>query len=100
MSALLLCSPIIQLYLLALAAGLILAFWPDGSGPRGKAATSRAKAADQSPRREGGGPTRAVQSLSVVTGGHVLLAIGELEAVWAAEYATRFGLAIRRIRNY
>ena len=100
MAELLLGSPLVHFYLLVLGAGLLLALWPDGGGPRGKAAGARARArGDQSAPREGGGRACAAQSLSAMTGGRALLAIQDLEAACAAAYATRFGLAIRRIRK-
>ena len=56
MGQLLLGSPTIQFYLLVVGAGLIFALWPDGSGPRGKRAGSRAQSrGDPSGPREGGG---------------------------------------------
>jgi hypothetical protein len=97
---LLLGSPTIQFYLLVLGAGLILALWPDGSGPRGKQAGSRAQPrSDLSGPREGGGQSCPAPGQSPGTGGRGLLAIRELEVTCAAEYAARFGLAIRRIRK-
>ena len=100
MGDLLLGSPHVQFYLLVVGAGLIFALWPDGSGPRGKQAGSRAQPrGDPSGPREGGGQSCPAPGPSPGTGGSGLLAIRELEVTCAAEYATRFGLALRRIRK-
>jgi hypothetical protein len=98
MGELLLGSPTIQFYLLVLGSGLVFALWPDGSGTRSKPADSRAQ-----PRGCPSGP-RAGSGQSCPgpfpgTGGRGLLGIREFEAVCAADYDARFGLALRRIRK-
>jgi hypothetical protein len=99
MVELLLGSPIIQVYLLALAAGLILTFWPAGSEPPGEQAGCRVEErGDPTQAREG--TTWPAQSLSGMTGGRGLVAIRDIEATCAAEYSTRYGRAIRRIRKW
>jgi hypothetical protein len=90
MGAHLLCDPFVQLFLLALGAGLLLAFCSAGSGPRGQEAGSAAPARGEPPGQGPAASTRGAGNLD-----HYLR---EIEAACAAEYAARFGLALRRIR--
>src|SRR5262245_39750955 len=95
----LLCSPLVQLYLLALGSAFILALWPRESGPQAGATGSRGLARGDCRRPPAGdGPALAARRLSKVNRGSGLFPLRELEASCSAVYAIRFALAIHRTR--
>jgi hypothetical protein len=102
MRDILLSNPLIQLYLLYVAALSIAFFWPRPSKPPGQkegGGGCRPERDVRHPRTSGeADPGLPACRFRWETAGYYLLPVRELAASCSAEYAARFAPAIRQIR--